>query len=136
MQLKYLAPVAALVCAVSAPVQAEDMLSLTKEMLTCMEKMNAQFDTVKDKETATAIAPEIRKLTDQLFDIQARLPKATPPTSAESANEAMEIQKRAQEISEKYQTNVMRMAQGGLMTPELAAAMQPKTQEKAEEAAE
>lgn len=104
------------------------MISLSKEMFTVMEQMTAKLDTVKDKDSAAAAAPEMRKLTDKLFDIQSRIGTATPPTP-DKAQEAMALQGKAQEVTKKYAEAATRVAQAGLMTPELAQSMQPKQPE-------
>lgn len=126
---KIIAPAAALVCALSAPLHAaDDAISLIKETVTCMEEMNAKLDTVKDEASANAAAADIEKIVAKATDIQSRIMKATPPTSPEAAQEAMALQTKIQDVAVKCQTNLQRIAQANLMTPELTKALTPKAQ--------
>ncbi|MDH3068907.1 hypothetical protein QET40_07250 [Akkermansia sp. N21169] len=118
---------AAGICMVSASVQAaETMKSVLSELADTLAALNTQLDTIKDKDSATAAAPEIEKIATKFAALTVKMMKPdnlTPPALEESAD-LQALQKRMMDINTKFQDNLSRIGQGGFITPELAKAFQ------------
>lgn len=123
----------AIVCMTVVPSQAaESIKSTVSELADTLAALNTQLDGIKDKESATAAAPEIEKVATKFAALSLKLmnPAGLTPPTPEEAQEMPAIQKKMLEINTKFQANLMRIQQGGFITPELEKAfmaLQPKT---------
>ncbi len=116
----------ACICMVSASVQAADSVhSVLTELSDSLVALNSQLDTIKDKDSATAAAPEIEKIGTKFAALSQKLMKSedlTPPAPQDILG-FQEIQTKMMEANKKFQANLMRIQQGGFVTPELEKAL-------------
>lgn len=144
MELKHLAPVAAIVCLVAAPAQAgEEHKTLAKELAAAFNDLNAQLDTVKDSASADKAAPEIEKISKKITEISQKGEKLGQPTDPKELEELQkEVMPIIQPAMQKLMGNMMRIAMAGdIESPALEKAMAsmsagapaPKEKEEAKE---
>lgn len=126
MELKHLAPVAAIVCLVAAPAQAGDEhKAIAKELAAAFKDLNTQLDTVKDSASADKAAPEIEKISKKITEISQKGEKLGQPTDPKEIEEMQkELMPIIQPEMQKLMGNMMRIAMAGdIESPALEKAM-------------
>lgn len=107
-----------------APAFAGEALTCAEDSLKAIEGLNAALDKIVDQPSLKAALPEVQKAAEDYGNLAARLMKAlggAAPTPQE-AQQLAALQQSQAPLMQKFQANMMRLQQAGLVTPELAAA--------------
>ena len=84
--------------------------SLTGESLSTMKELVSVLDGVKDEASAKSAKPKLKSLMEKLKDINQRQSKLPAPTDAQVKAMDAKYGKQMEEISQKLQSQMLRIA--------------------------
>lgn len=119
---KLIVPALAAICCTATAAVADDAKTCAQNALDALETLNTALDKITDKGSISANLSAVEKAAAAYGEATQKMMSATPPATPEAAQEFTALQSRSQEVLQKFQANMMRLQQGGLLTPELSAA--------------
>lgn len=132
MHLKYLLPVAAIICFASyAQEEKETAVSVLNDLVDCTALINDQLASVKDRETAEAATAEIKKLGPKYAALVKKLESFPPPATPEEEKAVKDLTEKGQKLYSVFDSNMKRLLNSGLISMDFALAL--KTMSTGEE---
>lgn len=126
-------PALAAICCTATAAVADDAKTCAQNALDALNKLNAALDKITDKGSVSANLSAVETAAAAYGEAAQKMMGVTPPATPEAAQEFAALQGRSQEVLQKFQANMMRLQQNGLLTPELSAAftkMAPPSMQK------